>query len=92
MFCEGVNDVFGIGVDGTGGIFDGSDTTGVARVESAELCDDVLFSLYEIRICGLCAILVELGGVVGDSFPCELDVVTKIGPLCMPTGRRGSCK
>ena len=73
MFCEGVKDVFGIGVDGTGSVFDGSNATGVSRVESAEFCDDVLFSLYVIRICGLCAVLVELGGVVGDLFPCELD-------------------
>ena len=75
MFCEGVNDVFGIGVDGTGGIFDGSDTTGVARVESAEFCDDVLFSLYVVRICRLRAIRAEFGGVVGDLFSCKLDGV-----------------
>ena len=75
MFCEGVNDVFGIGVYGTGSVFDGSDTTGVARVKSAELCDDVLFSLYVIRICGLRACLVEFGDSVGDLFPCELDGV-----------------
>ena len=75
MFCEGVNDVFGIGVDGTGSVFDGSNATGVSRVESAEFCDDVLFTLYVIRICGLCAALVEFGGVVGDLFPCELDGV-----------------
>ena len=75
MFCEGVNDVFGIGVYGTGCVFDGSDAAGVARVESAEFCDDVLFSLYVIRICGLRAGLVKFGDFVGDLFPCELDGV-----------------
>ena len=75
MICEGVDIVFGVGVDGARSIFDGSDAAGVTGVQPAEFSDDVLLGLYVEGICGLCAVLVKFGGVVGDLFSCKLDGV-----------------